>query len=86
MRSPCCLCVCVSVAPPQQAGIVEPEETAVARQRLGKHVPAAMNTRNNRRRVGCGIFHAVRVVSNTQYVLIFSISYFAYMFILVLRR
>jgi hypothetical protein len=43
MRSPCCLCVCVY---PQslKAGIVEAEETAAARQRLGKHLPAATNT------------------------------------------
>jgi hypothetical protein len=35
------VCLCL---PPQQAGIVEPEETAVARQRLGKYVFAATNT------------------------------------------
>jgi hypothetical protein len=34
----------------------------VARQRLGRHVPAAMNTRNNRRIVGGIIFYTVRVV------------------------
>jgi hypothetical protein len=41
MRSPWCLCV-----PPQRlkAGKVEPKETAFARQRLGKHFPAATNT------------------------------------------
>jgi hypothetical protein len=33
MRSPCCLCVYVSIYLP-----------IVARQRLGKHVPTAMNT------------------------------------------
>jgi hypothetical protein len=33
-----CLCVCV-----WPLTIVEPEETAVAIQRLGKHVPAATN-------------------------------------------
>jgi hypothetical protein len=27
-----------------KAGIVEPEETAVTRRRLGKHIPAATNT------------------------------------------
>jgi hypothetical protein len=27
-----------------KAGMVEPEDTAVARQRLGKHVPATTNT------------------------------------------
>jgi hypothetical protein len=36
MRLPCCV-------PPKQAVIVEPEDTAVARQRLGKHVQAATN-------------------------------------------
>jgi hypothetical protein len=35
----------------------------VARQRLGKRVPAAANTRNNRKIVGCVIFYAVRVLS-----------------------
>jgi hypothetical protein len=39
MRLPCCLRVL-----PNKAGIVEPEQTAVARQRFGKHVPAATNT------------------------------------------
>jgi hypothetical protein len=34
--------------PPEQAGIVEPEEMAVARQLLGKHVPKETNTHNNR--------------------------------------
>jgi hypothetical protein len=29
--------------PPQEAGGVQPEETVVASQRLGKHVPAATN-------------------------------------------
>jgi hypothetical protein len=42
MRSFFCLCD----PPPQlvKAGIVEPEETVVARQRLGNHFPAATNT------------------------------------------
>jgi hypothetical protein len=40
MGSPCC----VSVSPPQQALIVDPEEMAVARQQLGKHVSTATNT------------------------------------------
>jgi hypothetical protein len=35
----------------------------VARQRLGKHVPAATNTRNNRRIVGEVVFWAAPVVS-----------------------
>jgi hypothetical protein len=35
----------------------------VARQRLGKHVPAATNTQNNRRTVGCVVFYKVRVIS-----------------------
>jgi hypothetical protein len=34
-----------------------------ARQRLGKHVPVAINTRKNRRIVGRVVFYAVRVVS-----------------------
>jgi hypothetical protein len=39
MRSPLCLS---PVTP--ESGIVEPEETAVARQRLCKYFPAATNT------------------------------------------
>jgi hypothetical protein len=39
MKSPCSLCVCVS-----SISIIELEETAVARQRLSKHVSAATNT------------------------------------------
>jgi hypothetical protein len=39
MRPRYCLCDC-----PQQAGIVKPGDTAIARQRLGKQVPAARNT------------------------------------------
>jgi hypothetical protein len=39
------LAVCVFVSPQRmKAGIVETEGTAVSRQRLGKHVPAANNT------------------------------------------
>jgi hypothetical protein len=43
MRSPCFLGVRVC---PQRlkSGIVEPQGTAIARQRLGKLVPAATNT------------------------------------------
>jgi hypothetical protein len=36
--------VCVCVCPSQQAGIVDPEEKVIARQWLGKHVPATKNT------------------------------------------
>jgi hypothetical protein len=43
MGSPCCLCVCVS-RQRLKVGTDEPEETAVGRQRLRKHVPAATNT------------------------------------------
>jgi hypothetical protein len=39
MRSPCCVCV-----RRMKSGIMEPEETVVSRQRLGKHVLAANNT------------------------------------------
>jgi hypothetical protein len=41
------------------------EFPTVARQRLGKHVPAVNNTRNNRRIVGSVAFYEVRVVSKT---------------------
>jgi hypothetical protein len=34
-----------------------------ARQRFGKHVPAATNTRNSRKIVGLVIFYTVRVLS-----------------------
>jgi hypothetical protein len=60
MRSPCCLS-------PQclKAAIVEPEETAVARQRLRKHVPAGNEyARNNRITVECCVPYAACVVSN----------------------
>jgi hypothetical protein len=43
MTPTCCPCGCVSQQRPK-TGIVEPEETAAARQRLGKHVSAATNT------------------------------------------
>jgi hypothetical protein len=61
--------VCPS-CPPQRlkAGIVEAEKMAVVRQRLGKHVPVAMNTHNNRRTVGRGVCYVVHVVSSAQYV------------------
>jgi hypothetical protein len=48
-----------------KARIVEPEEMEFARQWLGKHIPVAMNTRNNRRTVG---HSGVCVTSITQYV------------------
>jgi hypothetical protein len=35
----------------------------IAKQRLGRHVPVAANTRNNRRIVGVVVFCTVRVVS-----------------------
>jgi hypothetical protein len=43
MRSSLSVCLCV---PPKslKAEIVEPEETAVSRQRLGTHFTAATNT------------------------------------------
>jgi hypothetical protein len=34
----------------------------IARQRFGKNVSAATNTRNNRRNVGRSVFFAVRIV------------------------
>jgi hypothetical protein len=36
---------------------------SLARQRLGKHVPAAKNTRDNRKIVGRVIFYAIRFLS-----------------------
>jgi hypothetical protein len=43
---------------------VAPEETAVAKQLLHKHVPLANKyTGNNRRTGGCGVFCTIRVVS-----------------------
>jgi hypothetical protein len=44
-----CACMCISLI--------------VVRQQLDKHVPAATNTLNNRKIVGCVIFYAVRVLS-----------------------
>jgi hypothetical protein len=49
MRSHCC--------------VLELEEIAVGGQRLAKHVPAATNTRNNRRTVGVVVFYTVCVES-----------------------
>jgi hypothetical protein len=54
----------VSVSPQQQALIVEPEDTAVARQWLGKHLPAKKNTHATIEE----LLDAVCVTSNTQYV------------------
>jgi hypothetical protein len=39
MGSPCSVCLS-----PRKTGIVEPEETVVARHWIGQHVPAATNT------------------------------------------
>jgi hypothetical protein len=41
-----------------KAGIAEPEWTCIARQRLGKQVPAEMNARNNRRVFFCAVLTA----------------------------
>jgi hypothetical protein len=42
-----------------KAGIVEPGKT-IARQQLGKHVPAAIEyAKNNRRNIGGDVFFAV---------------------------
>jgi hypothetical protein len=51
MKQPFRQCGYVSQQPPK-TGIVEPVETAAARQRPGKHVSTATNTRNNRITVG----------------------------------
>jgi hypothetical protein len=40
---------------------MEPERTAVTKQRLDKRVPAAKNKRADSRTVGPGVFYAVRV-------------------------
>jgi hypothetical protein len=45
-----CVCVCMCIHP------------IVARHRVGRHVPASTNTRNHRR-IGGGVFYAVRVLS-----------------------
>jgi hypothetical protein len=48
---------------------VEPEETVVAGQRLGKHVSAAANTHTAiEELLDMGFFCVVHVISNTQYV------------------
>jgi hypothetical protein len=46
---------------------MDPEEMTVARQRLGKHVPAATNKRNSRRTLGRIAFCVVHA-SDIQYV------------------
>jgi hypothetical protein len=58
----------VCLCPPSQAAIVEPEDMAVARQRLVKLYRGNGYTRNNRIIVGRGVFYVACVVSNTQYV------------------
>jgi hypothetical protein len=68
MRSPCHLYVCV---PPHQrlkAGIMEPEGMAVARQWLGKHVPAARNTHSTIDELLDAVFPMQSVISSTQHV------------------
>jgi hypothetical protein len=55
--------VCVSLLSLLGKGSVKYIPHFIARQRLGKHVPAATNTRNNRRIVGRVIFYAVCVLS-----------------------
>jgi hypothetical protein len=49
-------CVCVTLLLLQSYGSVKCIPDFGARERLGKHVPAAMNTRKNRRIVGRVIF------------------------------
>jgi hypothetical protein len=51
-----------------KAIIMEPEETAVARQEVGKHVPAAMNTHAIIELLDAVFLYAIRVISNTQHI------------------
>lgn len=51
-----------------KARIVEPEETAVDRKRLDKHVPTAMNTHARTAELLEMVFSAVQVVRDTPYV------------------
>jgi hypothetical protein len=44
---------------PLRARVVDPEETTVAKERLGKHASAATYARNTRETVGDGVFCAV---------------------------
>jgi hypothetical protein len=59
-------------APPEclKAGIVELEDTVIARQLPGKHVPCSNRyAGNNRRTFGCGVSYAIPVLqTGTQYV------------------
>jgi hypothetical protein len=55
--------VCLCTTQRLKAGTVESEETAVAKQRLGKHVPAATNTHTTIEEVLDAVF-SVRSVSN----------------------
>jgi hypothetical protein len=61
MKSPYCLCACVSLHH-LKTGILEPEETAIARQHLTKHVPAATNIHSTRGKIMDVVF-SVRLVS-----------------------
>jgi hypothetical protein len=61
---PSSLSICLSLLSLQDNGSVNCISRFGTRQRPGKHVPAATNTRNNRRIVGRVIFYAVRVLSN----------------------
>lgn len=48
---------------------MEPEETVIARQGHGKHVPSATNTHSTIEEfLGVGVFCSVHIVSNIQYV------------------
>jgi hypothetical protein len=60
---PVCVSVCVSLLLLLGKGSVKCIHNFSARQRLGKHVPAATNARDNKRIVGRVIFYVVRVVS-----------------------
>jgi hypothetical protein len=57
-----CVPVCVSLVSSLGKGSLKCIPPFCDRQRLCKPVPAATNTRNNRRIVGCVIFSAVRVL------------------------
>jgi hypothetical protein len=57
-----CVSVCVSLISLQGNGSVKCIPPFGARQRLGKHVPAATNMRNSRRIVKSVIFYAIRVL------------------------
>jgi hypothetical protein len=58
-----CVSLCVTLLSLQGNGSVKCLTPFGARQRLGKHVPAATNTRNNRGTIGGVIFCAVRALS-----------------------